>query len=42
MKKENNQEFIELIKNLNQKDIGRLIDYAIELKREEIQGTIDY
>ena len=43
MKSENNCEFLEVIKKLNQKEIGSLIDYAIKLKIEEMkQATSDY
>lgn len=33
-------EFIELISNLNQEQIGHLLDYAIELKTAEILSTV--
>lgn len=44
MKKENINEFINLIRELNQEDIDNLIDYAIELKKEELEKSnlIDY
>lgn len=37
MKNENCQEFLQLIKQLNQEELGNLIDYALELKRDEIK-----
>lgn len=44
MEKENITEFINLIGQLSQEDIGNLIDYAIELKKEELEKStlIDY
>lgn len=44
MEKENITEFINLIGQLSQEDIGNLLDYAIELKKEELGKStlIDY
>lgn len=36
MKKESNQEFLQLIEQLNQEELGNLIDYALELMRDEM------
>lgn len=40
MEKENFNEFLEIIKQLNQEELGNLIDYAIELKKEELKNVI--
>lgn len=38
MNSENN-EFINVVKQLSQDDLGKLIDFAIELKKEELKET---
>lgn len=32
-------EFINVVKQLSQDDLGKLIDFAIELKKEELKKT---
>ena len=34
-----NREFIKVIKKLNQEDLNNLIEYAIKLKKEELESV---
>lgn len=39
MKTADSQKFLEIVKTLNQEELSNLIDYAIELKKEELKQS---
>lgn len=40
MKNENCNDFLEIVKQLSQEELGHLINYAIELKKEELENAV--
>lgn len=39
MKTADSQKFLEIVKTLSQEELSNLIDYAIELKKEELKQS---